>query len=120
MIGGSGEAMSGGVPRNYSPLITYYHTRSLQRPVARMIHRYDDDDSGLDADFPLGDGSADTGAVVVCPYCGETAEIALDPGSGASQSYVEDCPVCCQPWELVVRFLADGSARVQAERADDA
>ena len=36
----------------------------------------------LDEDFPLGDGTAETEALVVCPYCGEENEIALDPGSG--------------------------------------
>ena len=42
----------------------------------------------LDADFPLGDGTADTGATVHCPCCGEAVEIVLDPGSGAHQVYV--------------------------------
>ena len=41
------------------------------------------DDERLDEEFPLGDGTADTAAVVRCPYCGETVEIGLDPGSGA-------------------------------------
>ena len=36
----------------------------------------------LDEDFPLGDGTAETEALVVCPYCGEENEIALDPGGG--------------------------------------
>lgn len=39
-------------------------------------------DDDLDADFPLGDGVADTSATVQCPCCGELVEIALDPGSG--------------------------------------
>src|SRR4030095_5022918 len=30
-------------------------------------------------DFPLGDGTADTVAHVVCPYCGEANEIGVDP-----------------------------------------
>ena len=46
------------------------------------------DDDALDEAFPLGDGTADTGATVVCPYCGQAVEIALDPGSGARQEYV--------------------------------
>jgi hypothetical protein len=71
----------------------------------------------LDDEFPLGDGAADLDATVVCPYCAETAEIALDPGSGNDQSYVEDCPVCCQPWEVRVHYAADGSAHVQVDRA---
>jgi len=58
----------------------------------------DDERNVLDEEFPLGDGTAETSATVYCPYCNETVEIALDPGGGASQQYVEDCEVCCQPW----------------------
>lgn len=77
-----------------------------------------DDEDALDAEFPLGDGTADTEAVVQCPYCGEPNEIALDPGSGASQEYVEDCQVCCQPWRVVVSYDADGRADAWVEAAD--
>ena len=77
------------------------------------------DDDFLDEEFPLGDGTADTGALVSCPYCGEESEIALDPGSGAAQDYVEDCPVCCRPWHLHVRYRGDGGADVEAERIQD-
>ena len=60
-----------------------------------------------------GDGAADLSGVVICPYCGEQSEVALDPGSGAHQAYVEDCPVCCQPWSVRVEYTGDGSARVE-------
>jgi cysteine-rich CPXCG protein len=60
-----------------------------------------------------GDGTADLSGVVICPYCGEQSEVALDPGSGAHQAYVEDCPVCCQPWSVRVEYAGDGSARVE-------
>ena len=66
----------------------------------------------LDADFPLGDGTADMGAIVSCPYCGEPNEIGLDPGSGEQQEYVEDSQVCCRPWRVVVHYCHDGSADV--------
>jgi hypothetical protein len=72
----------------------------------------------LDADFPLGDGTADTGATVHCPYCGEAVEIVIDPGSGPRQRYVEDCEVCCRPWEVSVAYADDGSAEVQVVAAD--
>jgi hypothetical protein len=65
-----------------------------------------------DEEFPLGDGTAETEASVVCPYCAEAVDIALDPGSGPQQEYVEDCPVCCQPWQVRVDYAADGTARV--------
>jgi Cysteine-rich CPXCG len=75
-------------------------------------------DDYLDEEFPLGDGTADTDALVRCPYCGEINEIALDPGSGAAQDYVEDCQICCRPWRLLVSYRPDGSAEVVIE-ADD-
>jgi hypothetical protein len=77
-----------------------------------------DDVEALDADFPLGDGVADTQAEVWCPYCGESNEIGLDPGGGPVQEYVEDCQVCCQPWRVFVTYLEDGSASVGLEPAD--
>lgn len=73
------------------------------------------DDEMLDEEFPLGDGTADTEAVVHCPYCGEELEIGLDPGSGATQEYVEDCQVCCRPWRVFVSYGEDGSAQVTLE-----
>ncbi len=76
------------------------------------------DDDGLDEEFPLGDGTAETGASVRCPYCGEVNEIALDPGSGSQQEYVEDCQVCCRPWRVAVHYLSDGTAEVSIEVED--
>jgi hypothetical protein len=75
-------------------------------------------DDPLDDEFPLGDGTADSVATVRCPYCGETVEIGLDPGSGATQEYVEDCQICCRPWRVFVSYAADGSAQVQLEEED--
>jgi hypothetical protein len=77
-----------------------------------MIMRLPDDD--LDDAFPLGDGTAELAASVNCPYCGEINEIALDPGSGSAQEYVEDCQVCCRPWLVLVRYRPDGTAQVSA------
>ncbi len=46
----------------------------------------------------------DTSATVVCPYCGEMVTIELDVGGGARQQYVQDCEVCCRPWQVEVRY----------------
>lgn len=72
-------------------------------------------DDDLEREFPLGDGTADTEAVVQCPYCSEAVEITLDPGSGTAQEYVEDCGVCCQPWRVSVHYTPDGHAEVEVE-----
>ncbi|MBK6489735.1 MAG: CPXCG motif-containing cysteine-rich protein [Gemmatimonadetes bacterium] len=74
----------------------------------------------LDADdFDTGDGTADTDNCVRCPHCGEENVIFLDPGSGASQQYVEDCQVCCRPWRVVVSYDADGHANVDVTQLDE-
>ncbi len=41
---------------------------------------------------------------VQCPYCWENIELTLD-ASGGSQTYVEDCHVCCQP--ILVHLMVD-------------
>jgi hypothetical protein len=41
--------------------------------------------------------SADAGNIALCPFCGESEELYVDPGGGPEQTYVEDCAVCCRP-----------------------
>ncbi len=85
----------------------------------RVAARLDDEArDALDEAFPLGDGVADMAATVWCPYCGEPTEVAIDPGGGSQQEYVEDCAVCCRPWRVLVSYGADGVAAVSAEVSD--
>ena len=51
----------------------------------------------------------------VCPHCGETIQLAVDPSGGDRQDYIEDCPVCCNPNLLHVMFDGEGNATVEAE-----
>jgi cysteine-rich CPXCG protein len=44
---------------------------------------------------------------VFCPYCGEPLMLDVDQTGGRSQSYVEDCAVCCQPISVRARVSAD-------------
>ena len=81
--------------------------------------RLPDGPDPLDRDFPLGDGTTELAATAWCPYCGEEVELALDPGGGAVQEYVEDCPVCCRPWQVVARWDADGRASVELRAEDE-
>jgi hypothetical protein len=48
-----------------------------------------------------------------CPVCGQVNETAVDPSQGASQTYVEDCQVCCRPLVLSVTVDA-GVAGIEA------
>ena len=55
----------------------------------------------------------------VCAYCGEPVEVAIDEDGGRRQSYVEDCPVCCSPWQVEVVRQADGGWTVELRTADE-
>ena len=34
-----------------------------------------------------------------CPFCGENISLVVDTSAG-SQTYIEDCQVCCQPMQI--------------------
>jgi hypothetical protein len=54
-----------------------------------------------------------------CPHCGASFAVVIDCSSG-SQSYVEDCPVCCQPILFAVEVDADGAlAAVELHRENE-
>ncbi len=52
----------------------------------------------------------------ICDSCGEEIVIPVDISQGASQQYVEDCPVCCCPNVIRVEFDEHGEAQCWAER----
>lgn len=43
--------------------------------------------------------------VVQCPYCGETVEVYFEPD--VVGSLVQDCEVCCNPWQVHLWFNGD-------------
>jgi len=53
----------------------------------------------------------------ICPHCGESILLSIDPSGGAAQAYVEDCPVCCNPNQLHVSFDRQGDAYIDAQPA---
>jgi len=48
----------------------------------------------------------------LCDGCGEEIVIPLDPSGGVSQSYVEDCPVCCRPSVIHIDLFDVESPRI--------
>jgi DNA replicative helicase MCM subunit Mcm2 (Cdc46/Mcm family) len=54
-------------------------------------------------------------AAYICEACGEEIVIPIDPTQGASQQYVEDCPVCCRPNVIHIEIDGDGDVRSWAE-----
>ncbi|MCA1585462.1 MAG: CPXCG motif-containing cysteine-rich protein [Acidobacteria bacterium] len=52
---------------------------------------------------------------VTCPYCGEEVDIYLEPEMKGV--WVQDCEVCCNPWQLRLVRDADGRS-LEVTRAD--
>ena len=74
---------------------------------------FDDDEERADDEVLV------TEAEVTCPYCGEDATISVDPGGGEEQDYVEDCPVCCRPWVVHLRWDDSGAVDAWLEASDE-
>jgi hypothetical protein len=53
---------------------------------------------------------------ISCPYCAQSMEVVLDL-SGGSQSYVEDCQICCQPMQISFDVDDDRLQGLQVDRA---
>jgi len=51
-----------------------------------------------------------------CPYCGAWQELILDPESQGTM--VQDCEVCCEPWEMTVTRARSGAVSVRLERVN--
>lgn len=58
-------------------------------------------------------------ASYTCDACGEEIVIPLDLTEGSSQTYVEDCPVCCRANTIHVQIDNEGDAQVWAEPEQD-
>jgi DNA replicative helicase MCM subunit Mcm2 (Cdc46/Mcm family) len=51
----------------------------------------------------------------VCDACGEEIVVPVDLSGGTSQTYVEDCPVCCRPNVVFVEVDESGRVSIRAE-----
>ena len=57
-------------------------------------------------------------ASYICDSCGEDIVVPIDWSAGSRQSYVEDCPVCCNPNVIHVE-LEESDAYVRSEPEQD-
>ncbi|TQV88202.1 CPXCG motif-containing cysteine-rich protein [Aliikangiella coralliicola] len=57
-------------------------------------------------------------AAVQCPYCWEQIEVLIDC-SVDSQSYVEDCQVCCRPIVFDISIDEFDNFTVEVKSEDD-
>ena len=79
-----------------------------------------DDESQLPAGSSSnGKATSQEDASYICDACGEEIIIPLDLTEGTSQTYVEDCPVCCRANTIHVHIDDDGDAQVWAEPEQD-
>jgi len=52
---------------------------------------------------------------VICPWCHQAQLLVVDPSTRGR--FVQDCDVCCHPWQVTVHRDPDGGLAVQVERA---
>jgi hypothetical protein len=58
-------------------------------------------------------------AGLLCPYCGQPAEVDVDTGGAAEQDFEQDCAVCCRPWRVHLESDEDGVPAISLHREDD-
>ena len=61
-------------------------------------------------------GTSEDVVRVQCPYCFQAVEVYVDPETAGEM--VQDCEVCCHPWQLVVWRDGTGRLSVQANRIE--
>jgi sarcosine oxidase delta subunit len=54
-----------------------------------------------------------------CPYCGEQVELDIDESGGDRQTFVQDCPVCCRPWQVEVVYDGQGGWNATLRTSDE-
>jgi len=54
---------------------------------------------------------------IQCPYCAERVTIAIEPDTWGK--LVQDCEVCCNPWELTITRDRFGDPDVRVEKAQE-
>jgi hypothetical protein len=55
----------------------------------------------------------------MCPYCGSVSELDVEETGWSRQSYVQDCPVCCQPWQVELTRDPDGDRNAVIKTGDE-
>lgn len=53
---------------------------------------------------------------VGCPYCGESVELLVE--RDVDGEWVQDCEVCCNPWQVKLIRSSEGQVRLDVDRLD--
>jgi hypothetical protein len=54
-----------------------------------------------------------------CHYCGEAVNLEIDESGGSRQTFIQDCPVCCQPWQVEVWLDPETGWTATLKKADE-
>ena|SRR5687767_11065849 len=77
----------------------------------------DPDHSGRPGLAPTDPGIQTVGDSVPCPWCGEEADLFLEPpGDTSKEEFVEECPACTRDFEVRVEYDENGEPHVSAQR----
>ena len=52
-----------------------------------------------------------------CPFCGESMTVVVDVSAG-SQSYIEDCEICCRPMQISTQVDGHALSSIEVDRGD--
>ena len=80
---------------------------------------FDDDADENDALGHEAVAGLDDVYTALCPFCNEENELTVDLGGGSHQSYVEDCGVCCRPWQVRVEVDDEGAVHLDLQPLDE-
>ncbi|MFT5356256.1 MAG: hypothetical protein ACI9KE_003479 [Polyangiales bacterium] len=75
----------------------------------------DEEDNTEDEEFRDNETSLEDELIVACPYCYQSQLLYIDPGTRGR--FVQDCDVCCRPWDVNVSRDERGGVYADVSRA---
>lgn len=60
--------------------------------------------------------AAQDSTLVSCPFCGQSVELYVDPGTEGE--YTQDCDLCCHPWHVSVFREPSGNLHLEVGREE--
>lgn len=78
----------------------------------------DDPDTGdLPAPAATDPGRTTSDSTVLCPFCGESVDLFLEPsGETGRQDFVEECQACSRDFEVSVEYDHAGTPHIHTDR----
>lgn len=83
--------------------------------MSSMEHEDNTEDEEFPDDRPSEETALEDELMVACPYCYQTQLLYIDPGTRGR--FVQDCDVCCRPWDVNVSRDERGGVYADVSRA---